>query len=120
MLDLSDIDIVFSKKSKSYDLQSVGNQTYVYYELTWTAPYTDEDISYTLVCYDENRNFMCPVKTLKGNERQITYVGNVSKTSGNYVYNMNDNIATGTKYFRIIAVDGNQNIAVSKLQQFIF
>lgn len=118
-LDLSNIDIIFTKKSKGYRLTS-GYETFVYYEVSWQAPYTDEDISYTLVCYDENEEILSAVKTLKGNQKQLAYIGNVSKESGNSVRYITDKTTSGIKYFRIIAVDGNQNIAVSKMQQFTF
>ena len=119
VLDLSDLTLEFKKRSNSYDL-TIGRRTYVYYEISWSAPYKDADVTYTLVCYDEDGRLLCPVKTLRGDEPQVAYIGNVSKSSGNTVYSLQDDLASGTRLFLVIAVDDKQNIAISPPQKFTF
>ncbi|MTI94782.1 MAG: hypothetical protein FH749_04725 [Firmicutes bacterium] len=69
------------------------------YLFTWQPVSSDANILYTLMAYDEQRNSWSAIKTVRGPDDNEALVG----TAREGRYSWSDNIAQGTKHFRIYA-----------------
>lgn len=66
--EAEEIEIKFSRR-KEYDHR--------YYSIKWDKPWTDKNITYTLVAYDKNDELLGGVKSIAGDQKAQAYIGQV-------------------------------------------
>ena len=118
-IDEQPISITLDKKEKEYYLES-GWTTYVSYKINFDRPYTQDGVTYTLVAYDENDNFIMPVKTVDKDDDSGATIGNVAILKNNYVYSLDDELASGTKIFRIIVMFPDGQVYATQPYKYTF
>ncbi len=118
-MDAREIEINIAKKVNTYNVIS-GSRNYTHYEVTWDTPYKSDDMSYTLVIYDENGMFRTPIKTVYGKNKGLAYIGNYAFASGDYIYSLDDRIPEGIKQFRVILMNGDGEVAVTPATTYDF
>ena len=97
-----------------------GTATYTSYKINFNRPYTGKDVTYTLVAYDQNDNLLMPIKTMKASETEPAIIGNVAQEKDNYVYSLNDQLAEGTRRFRVLVMFGDDHIISSEPFDYTF
>ncbi|MDL2220094.1 hypothetical protein LJC55_00275 [Eubacteriales bacterium OttesenSCG-928-N14] len=117
--DPQPIEIKIKRGSRSWDLVG-GSRTFVYYELTWNTPYTEEGTVYTLVAYDEDTAQTRIIKTTKAGQKANAFIGTYSARSGNSVWWSWDEVDKGTKQFRVIVQFPDGTIWLSEPMEHTF
>ncbi len=86
-----------------------------YYNVTWNKPWESEDVTYTLVAYDENDEMIGAVKSINGDEKAIASIGAVVYETQNYYHYYNSDYWTDQDFvrFRVIATFGDGTAVVS-------
>ena len=86
-----------------------------YYNITWNKPWESEDVTYTLVAYDENDQMVGAVKSITGDEKAIATIGAVVYETQNYYHYYDSDFWTdqGFVRFRVIATFSDGTAAVS-------
>ncbi len=72
-----DINIKISARRKHEKL---------YYNITWDKPWKSEDVTYTLVAYDENDSLIGAIKSVSGDEKALASIGSVVYETQNYYH----------------------------------
>jgi hypothetical protein len=86
-----------------------------YYNVTWTKPWEGEDVTYTLIAYDENDEMVGAIKSITGGEKAIATIGAVVYETQNYYHYYNSDYWTelGFVRFRVVATFSDGTAAVS-------
>jgi hypothetical protein len=101
------------------------------YTVSWTQPWKDKNTFYVLLCSSNEvdttlkglfkgckwNKFIC---TRWGNEDGTATIGYVTQHKGNMIYSLDDEIAKGTKTFRVYAVLADNRIVVSEPLTYTF
>ena len=74
-----------------------------YGKFTWKELEGQKNVTYTLVCYDEQGNLLRPIRTVTSGQAQEAYIGTVSYQDNSYIYFYNDHLMEGTKLFKLYA-----------------
>jgi len=81
-----------------------GARTFVYYTITWNAPY--QNAIYTLICYDptDYAGWGIPIKTVHPGQNTSAIIGEYVVDRGDRVTFIDDGNAEGTKVFMVVAL----------------
>jgi len=81
-----------------------GLRTFVYYTITWNAPY--QNAIYTLVCYDPDdySGWGIPIKTVHPGQNTSAVIGEYVVERGDRVISLDDGNAQGVKVFFVVAL----------------
>ena len=98
-----EITLEIEQTAKTFELVS-GERTFLFYEITWNAPY--EDAIYTLVTYDPANysGWGTPIRTVRSGITPSAIIGEYVIAQDGQVRFMNDELATGTRVFMVIAL----------------
>jgi len=97
-----------------------GLRTFVYYTITWNAPY--QNAVYTLVCYDPDDyiGWGFPIKTVHPGQNTSAVVGEYVIDRGDRVTSLDDGIAHGVKIFYVAALLPDGTFYISDKLEFDF
>ena len=86
-----------------------------YYNITWNKPWEGEDVTYTLVAYDENDEIVGAVKSITGDEKAVATIGAVVYETQNYYHYYDSDYWTelGFVRFRVVATFSDGTAAIS-------
>lgn len=86
-----------------------------YYKVYWNKPWTSEDVTYTLVAYNENDELVGAIKTVAGDESARAYIGAVVIETDNYYHWFNSDYWTDQDFlrFRVVVTFSDGTSAIS-------
>ena len=87
-----------------------------YYNITWDKPWKSEDVTYTLVAYDENDEILGAIKSISGNEEAKASIGSVVVETKRYYHWYDSDYWTDQEFLRlrVIVTFGDGTAAVSQ------
>jgi hypothetical protein len=97
------------------EIKKRSSHGHSYYKISWNKPWTSEDVTYTLVAYDENDEFQGAVKSITGKQSASASIGSVVYETQNYYhwYESDGWIEQDFLRFRIIVTFGDGTAVVS-------
>ena len=97
-------------------ISAINKEGHRYYNITWNKPWSEEDILYTLVAYDENEEVVGAIKSIYGNERAKAVIGAAVITTDRYIHWMEGDYWTKFEKlrFRVVVTFPDGSAVVSK------
>ncbi len=86
-----------------------------YYTIAWNKPWESDDVTYTLVAYDENDKLIGAIKSIDGKGNSKAYIGAVVYTTSNYYHYYNSDYWVKQDFlrFRVIVTFSDGTAVVS-------
>jgi len=114
-----DVTLDIQRRSIQHNLVT-GLRTFVYYSITWNAPY--QNAIYTLVCYDPDDyiGWGIPIKTVRPGQNTSAIIGEYVIDLGDRVTSLDDGNANGFKVFFVVALLPDGTLYISDKLEYDF